>query len=167
MTADTASPFEITTHSADETRALGETIGRLLRGGDVLALVGNLGAGKTTFTQGIGAGLGIKGYMRSPTFTLVNEYELANGEVLFHLDGYRLGETLDEAMLEAESFGMEYLFDDERAVIIVEWADRVATILPPDRLQATIEYVEEIEDRLFILRASGPRSQALLEQLGR
>ena len=104
--------------------------------------------------------------MRSPTFTLVNEYELANGEILFHLDGYRLGETLDEAMLEAESFGMEHLFDDERAVIIVEWADRVASMLPPDRLQVTIEYVDEIEDRLFILSASGPRSQALLEQLG-
>ncbi len=165
MTADTSSPLEITTHSADETRALGETIGRLLRGGDVLGLIGNLGAGKTTFTQGIGGGLGIKGYMRSPTFTLVNEYELANGEILFHLDGYRLGETLDEAMLEAESFGMEHLFDDERAVIIIEWADRVASVLPADRLHVTIEYVDEIEERLFLLNAGGPRSHALLKQL--
>lgn len=165
MKADATSELEIVTHSAEETRSLGEAIGQTLQRGDVLGLSGNLGAGKTTFTQGIGSGLGIRGYMRSPTFTLVNEYDLDDGAKLLHLDGYRLGETLAEAMLEAETFGLEHLFDDEDAIIVIEWAERVATVLPEDRLEVSIAYVDHPHNRLFTLCAHGPRSRAILRQL--
>jgi tRNA threonylcarbamoyladenosine biosynthesis protein TsaE len=113
----------------------------------------------------VGSGLGVRGYMRSPTFTLVNEYDLDDDAKLLHLDGYRLGETLAEAMLEAETFGLEHLFDDEDAIIVIEWAERVATVLPEDRLEVSIAYLDHPHERRFTLRAHGPRSRAILQQL--
>ena len=154
------------TVSSDETRELGRRLGAMLMRGDCIALIGNLGAGKTTLTQGIGAGAGIQTYLRSPTFTLVNEYPLGDGVILLHLDGYRLGETLAEAMLEADTFGMEQLLEDEQAIVIVEWADRIEAMLPDDRLEIRIAAADHDETgRIFALSATGPRSRILLDQL--
>ncbi|MBP5738436.1 MAG: tRNA (adenosine(37)-N6)-threonylcarbamoyltransferase complex ATPase subunit type 1 TsaE, partial [Abditibacteriota bacterium] len=98
--------FEITTRSAEETIALGEKLGKLLTGGVVLTLFGDLAAGKTTFTRGLAAGLGITDGISSPTFTLIHEHE--GRQRLCHADLYRLGcpEEIDTIGLE------EYMNDD-------------------------------------------------------
>jgi tRNA threonylcarbamoyladenosine biosynthesis protein TsaE len=158
--------ISVSTASPEETRALGKRLGATLTRGDLVALIGNLGAGKTTLTQGIGAGLGIGGHLRSPTFTLVNEYRLAEGVTVLHLDGYRLGETMAEAMLEADTFGMDELLEDERTIVIIEWADLVEAMLPADRLEIRIVAPdEEAANRNFTISATGPRSREILEQL--
>lgn len=156
----------IRTGSVAETYEVGVRLGRLLRPGDILALQGDLGAGKTTLAQGVARGLGVEGYVRSPTFTLVNEYDLPSGAHLFHIDGYRLGETMDEAMLEASTFGLEQVLDDPDAIVIIEWAERLADLLPIDRLEVAIDYVDHDHNaRTLTCRARGPRGAVLINQL--
>jgi tRNA threonylcarbamoyladenosine biosynthesis protein TsaE len=156
----------IRTDSAVETYELGVRLGRLLHAGDMLALQGDLGAGKTTLTQGVARGLGVETYVRSPTFTLVNEYDLPSGARLFHIDGYRLGETMAEAMLEAGSFGLDEVLDDPDAIVIIEWAERLADLLPSDRLEVALDHVDHAHNaRTLICRGRGPRSVALVEQI--
>ena len=124
--------FTATTNAEEETRELGRAIGRHLRSGDVLALTGDLGAGKTHFTMGVAESLGITDYITSPTFTIVNEYQ--NGKMpLFHFDAYRLGDP--EELLE---IGFEE-YVAAGGVIIIEWADIVADILPKETLWIQIE----------------------------
>lgn len=95
--------------------------------GSVIALHGNLGAGKTVFARGFARGLGITQPVSSPTFTLVQEYPLENGKWLYHLDMYRIDDYR-----AALAFGVDEYFDDKDAVVLVEWAERVAEILPDD-----------------------------------
>jgi tRNA threonylcarbamoyladenosine biosynthesis protein TsaE len=117
--------IDITTHGPDETRQFGERLGGALRTGDVLLLNGDLGAGKTTLTQGIASGFGIAEPVQSPTFTLVAEHEGADGRRLYHLDLYRLQ---DEADLE--SFGYEQFLDPVDGISIIEWPERAGDWLP-------------------------------------
>jgi tRNA threonylcarbamoyladenosine biosynthesis protein TsaE len=120
---------EICTTDPDETRALGERIGRAVRMGDVVLLHGDLGAGKTTLTQGIARGLGVADPVQSPTFTLVSEHRctLASGEpaTLYHLDLYRLG---DES--ELESFGYDQYLAPVDGISVIEWPERAGSWLP-------------------------------------
>lgn len=134
-----------TTRSSTETFALGQQLGHALESGMVVALYGDLGTGKTTLTQGIAQGMGITARVTSPTFTLVNEYrnEAPEGSSpqLVHIDTYRLGNTPEQAVLEAETFGLDEILagDDgvegNGAVVVIEWAERVASRLPPDHLR--------------------------------
>lgn len=94
----------------------------------VIALIGNLGAGKTQVAKGIAVGLGLTAAITSPTFTLINEYPLPNGGVLYHVDCYRL----QEAEREARQLGLEELFD--LGIVLIEWADRIPTLLPAARI---------------------------------
>ena len=119
------SAIELISRSPEQTRAIGERLGGLLRTGDVLLLNGDLGAGKTTLTQGIAAGFGVAEYVQSPTFTLVAEHEGESGRKLYHLDLYRLQ---DEADLE--SFGYEQYIDPVDGVAVIEWPERAGTWLP-------------------------------------
>ena len=107
------------THSSDETLTLGDKIGRHLKAGDIVFLFGDLGAGKTTLTQGIAQGLGVgkEEYVRSPTFTLVNQYHGNNP--VFHIDLYRI-----ESSHELEDLGLEEVFSDG-GITIVEWAEKL------------------------------------------
>lgn len=117
---------------AEQMRALGERIGRQLRAGDLLILSGELGAGKTTFTQGVAEGLGVRGPITSPTFVLARVHpSLVGGPALVHVDAYRLGslEELDDLDLDTD-------FDD--AVTIVEWGHGVAEGLSESRLDVRI-----------------------------
>ena len=130
----------ISTTSAEETTALGEKLGRLLRPGDVIALFGDLGAGKTTLTRGIAVGLGLAADIHSPTFTLIHEHPGAIP--LYHVDLYRL--TSEE---EVETLGLEeYMYSD--GVTIVEWADRMTSSLPKDRLDITLRMQGDTEREL-------------------
>ncbi len=113
------------TASADETRALGARIAAQLQPGDVVLLHGDLGAGKTTLTQGIGKALGMSQLAQSPTFSLVVDSPLPNGAVLRHIDLYRL----DDAT-ELDALGFEDLTSDTEAITLIEWPERAAGFLP-------------------------------------
>ena len=122
------------TTSADETKELAAALAELARPGDLLLLVGDLGAGKTAFTQGFGAALGIDELITSPTFTLVNTYE---GRLeLNHLDVYRLAD-----LAEFEDLGMGEMLDDG-SVTVIEWGDVVAPALPADYLEIRVAFDE-------------------------
>ena len=159
--------YTTTTHSSTETFALGQRLGRALESGQVVALHGDLGAGKTVLTQGIAVGLGITTRVTSPTFTLVSEYQRANGDLLIHIDCYRLGSpTQDDGALEALSFGLEEIVDRADAIVVIEWAERVATLLPADHLQVALRYADATpEERQVVFTAQGPQSAVVVEQL--
>jgi tRNA threonylcarbamoyladenosine biosynthesis protein TsaE len=144
------------THSADETRALAAALGARLRPGDVVWLVGDLGAGKTTWTQGLALGLGLPPDepVNSPTFTLVAEHP--GGRVpLYHFDVYRLA---DSSGLYDLAFD-EYLGGD--GVVVIEWADRVADALPPDRLDIALTPLGP-DARRIVMTAHGAQAEAAL-----
>ena len=149
--------IELKTHSPEETRALGEAIGRRLEPGDVVCLSGTLGAGKTVLAQGIGRGLDVADPVCSPTFALVQQY--AGRLPLWHLDTYRVG-SLDELV----DLGWEDLLRDG-SVVLVEWPERIAPALPPERLEISLEYGEG-DTRRMRLRPHGERMGGLLAELG-
>ena len=142
--------------SADETRAIGQSIGKAVEAGTLILLIGQLGAGKTTLTQGIATGLGVTAYTKSPSFVLVNEYE---GRLpLFHMDLYRIDDPA-----EAWELGLDdYLGRD--GVLAIEWADRATSIFPADRLEIHIDYLSDSERRLT-LTANGPVSARAMSAL--
>jgi tRNA threonylcarbamoyladenosine biosynthesis protein TsaE len=141
--------MKTTTTSADHTRALGAALGAVLRPGDVVLLAGDLGAGKTTFAQGVAAALGVDGPVTSPTFTIVHEYD---GRIpLVHVDVYRL-----ETLAELHDLGFEEIVDDAR-VTLVEWGDMVAQALPTDRLLVRLELVVDDDERFVTFVPHGAR----------
>lgn len=155
------------TASAAETFALGQRLGKCLQAGQLVALYGELGAGKTVLTQGIAHGLGITERVTSPTFTLVSEYPRNNGEMLIHIDCYRLGSaTEQDGSAEAASFGLEEILDRPDAIVIIEWAERVASLLPDDYLQIQLRYsVDTPEKRQITFTARGSWSAQTITRL--
>jgi tRNA threonylcarbamoyladenosine biosynthesis protein TsaE len=122
--------IEIHTSSAEETREVGEAIASLLRARDAVVLTGELGAGKTTFAQGVARGLGIEELVSSPTFTLVKEY---SGFLdLAHVDVYRLDKLQDVVDLGLDELGRG------EDVLLVEWGDTIEELLPDDRLRVEL-----------------------------
>jgi tRNA threonylcarbamoyladenosine biosynthesis protein TsaE len=148
-----------TTHSETETEALGAALGRLLQPGDVLALVGELGAGKTCLARGVALGLGIAEPVTSPTFILVAEYATARGFPLYHADCYRL----EKAAAEAQAIGLDELLLDD-GVAIVEWAERIEPLLPPDYLRITLAVLDDTR-RELTFEPHGSRSTELARRI--
>ncbi len=145
--------------SPDETRALGRRLGALLRRGDFVALIGELGAGKTLLVRGAAEGAGVSGGASSPSFALVNLYR--SGRVaLQHVDLYRLS-----GPAELFALGFEDLLA-EPAATLCEWADRAGPALPDDRLEVRLETTGPEERRATFI-ARGARAQQLLEELQR
>lgn len=128
--------ISVTTASPEETIAFAEQIGKLLRGGDIIAYRGGLGAGKTTFTRGIAMGMGLPDEVSSPTFALVNEYR-GKGLTLYHFDMYRI---MNAEALETTGF---YDYISEDAVIVCEWSENIADCLPENVITITIGTVGE------------------------
>lgn len=159
--------FTTTTHAAAETFQLGQQLGQRVHSGQVIALHGDLGAGKTVLTQGLANGLGITARVTSPTFTLVGEYQRPNGDWLIHIDCYRLGSpTQEDGALEAAFFGMEEILDRSDAIVVIEWAERIAPLLPVDYLQINLSYDQATpEDRQLTFIAHGPQSAEVMEQM--
>lgn len=121
----------IETWNAEETKALGVTIGQKAEGGELYTLIGDLGTGKTVFTQGLAEGLGIRGVVNSPTFTILQVYE--EGRVPFyHFDVYRIGDVE-----EMEEIGYEEYFFGE-GVCLIEWANLIEELLPESYQEITI-----------------------------
>ena len=149
---------EFTTASPDETQRLGEALGALLRPGDVVALDGQLGAGKTTLIQGLARGVGVdERQVKSPTFILMREYP--GGRVpIIHVDAYRLEDSASAVWLDEE-----WLFSRKK-ITVIEWSARVADCLPEDRLRIELTHRGETE-RALRLAASGARSHQILGEL--
>lgn len=139
--------MQFVSHSTQETEQFGEEVAKSLRGGDVLAFTGSLGMGKTAFTRGLARGLGCRGRVTSPTFTIVNEYD--GKTPLFHFDMYRLGSS-DELF----DIGWDdYLARD--GVCAVEWSERVSDALPDDTIYVDIARSEEDENTRTITVTGG------------
>jgi tRNA threonylcarbamoyladenosine biosynthesis protein TsaE len=150
--------LNIITHSADETHAVGKTVGEWIETKTVITLSGDLGAGKTVWVQGLARGLAVpeEYYVTSPTYTLINEYP---GRIpLFHIDLYRLDDTVD---LEEIGF-MEILHGD--GIVAIEWADRLQPHLPPERLDVRLT-IEDESVRKIGLSAYGQGTVNLVRNL--
>jgi tRNA threonylcarbamoyladenosine biosynthesis protein TsaE len=146
------------TSTPGETESLAERLGRLLQPGDVIALVGELGSGKTLFSQGLGRGLEVPEtfYITSPTFAIINEYP---GRIAFyHLDLYRIDSAADFSEL-----GLEEILYGQGAVAI-EWAERLGENLPGERLEVHLAFSDE-NSRSLTFRAFGVNWQQRLDTL--
>jgi tRNA threonylcarbamoyladenosine biosynthesis protein TsaE len=148
--------MRITSRSPEETQRVGRELGKLARPGDVILLVGNLGAGKTCLTQGIAWGLDVSGYARSPSFVLMNEYK---GKLpMYHIDLYRL-----ENIAEIADLGLDdYMYG--QGMCVVEWADRAPSLLPPQHLMIKISLLGDTERKLE-LTPRGERYKTMLADL--
>ena len=151
------SALELTSASVNETQAFGKRVGCALRAGDVVALYGELGSGKTTLIQGIAQGTGTDPSMvKSPTFVLQREYP---GPVpLIHLDGYRL-----EGIEEAASLDPDLLFSRHK-ITVIEWAERFEGLLPEGCLQVRLSHVSTNRRRIAV-SATGPRATEIVARL--
>jgi tRNA threonylcarbamoyladenosine biosynthesis protein TsaE len=146
--------FRIQTSSAIETQALAKRLAKQLIPGDVITLEGDLGAGKTTFTQGLAEGLGIVGVINSPTFTIIKEY---HGEIpMYHMDVYRLEDEFEELGFD------EYFYGD--GITVVEWASRIRSALPDKLLEIEIRRLGE-DQREVMLFPKGEHFMAICEEL--
>lgn len=147
--------IDVQTYSEADTIALGAALGKVLQDGDVLALRGDLGAGKTHFVQGIAQGMGIEGPIVSPTFTILNYYE--HTIPLQHFDFYRLEEEY-----ELDDLG----FDDylERGVTVIEWSEKFPDRLPEDAATITIEKTG-LTNRVFHIELRGSRWDAVEKEV--
>jgi tRNA threonylcarbamoyladenosine biosynthesis protein TsaE len=149
--------MEIVSKSSEHTYKIGKIIGEKLKPRDILALIGDLGSGKTTFVKGLAEGLDIKNPINSPSFLIIKEYK---GKYPFlHIDVYRLKNP------EIELFNIgfeEYLKDDY--IIAIEWADRILSYLPDNRLEVEFFHISNTE-RKIIFRPKGERYKNLIEEL--
>jgi tRNA threonylcarbamoyladenosine biosynthesis protein TsaE len=146
--------FELASGGEEETRQLGERLGKVLRKGDIVLLSGDLGTGKTCLTQGIARGLNCSAPVNSPSFVLMNEYD--GRETLFHVDLYRI-----EDVEELDDLGLwDYA---ERGVLVIEWPERGAELLPGDGLVVELRYCDIDRQRRLRFLPRGNRGNELVQ----
>jgi len=139
----------------EQTRRIGIRLGGALQAGDVICLQGDLGAGKTTFVQGIANGWGSLDSVSSPTFIIVNVYRRGDEARLFHMDAYRLDSTPEAEELDLDSMLAQ-------GPLLIEWPERMDGLVPDERLWISLEHINE-EEREMKFQASGKRYDDLLE----
>ena len=147
--------MDVFSRSPEQTRRIGMRLGGALQAGDVICLQGDLGAGKTTFVQGIAQGWGSLDSVSSPTFIIVNVYRGRDESRLFHMDAYRL-----DSASEAEELDLDAMLS--QGPLIIEWPERMEGLVPPENLWVNLEHIAE-DEREMRFRASGDRYDALLE----
>ena len=157
--------MDFLSRSPEQTRRAGRRLGKALETGDVVCLQGDLGAGKTTFVQGIAQGWGSVDSVSSPTFILVNVYRRADqtrGDVtrplLFHMDAYRLDSTPEAEELDIDSMLAQ-------GALVIEWPERMNELIPKEHLWVNLEHIGD-EEREMKFKASGKRYDELLEVIG-
>lgn len=144
------------TSSAQETEQLGEAFAKKLRIGDVVALFGELGSGKTTFVQGLSKGLGVRRRIISPTFIIVRSYELKtqnsklkttaqSAKLFYHVDLYRI-----EDRNELQGLGLQEILRDKDSIVAIEWAQKMGEFLPEDRWDIRFDFISEEKRELTI-----------------
>jgi tRNA threonylcarbamoyladenosine biosynthesis protein TsaE len=143
--------------SPEQTRHIGICLGKALQAGDVICLQGDLGAGKTTFVQGVAQGWGSLDAVSSPTFILVNVYRRGDEARLFHMDAYRLDSTP-----EAEELDLDSMLNE--GPLLIEWPERINGLVPAEYLWIRLEHVGQ-EERKMKFKAAGKRYDELLEVL--
>lgn len=130
------------THNAEETQRLAQKIADEVRDGGCLCLFGDLGSGKTTFTQGLARALGITGNISSPTFLLARSYKIPSNEIanqtFYHLDLYRLG-----TIKEIREIGLAEMLADNQGIVVIEWSEKLGDLLPKSRIELHFTYVDE------------------------
>jgi tRNA threonylcarbamoyladenosine biosynthesis protein TsaE len=147
-------PITETLPTAEDTRAFGEHLAERLGPGDLVILTGDLGAGKTTLTQGIGDGLGVRGAITSPTFVIARVHpSVSDGPALVHVDAYRLGGSAELDDLDLDT-------DIDEAVTVVEWGEGLAESLSGDRLELSLKRADD-DERTVTLTPVGPRWREL------
>ena len=134
--------LELISRSAEQTRRVGMRLGALLRPGDVIALEGDLGSGKTTLVQGIAAGWGSLDPVSSPTFVLIKVYRRPDEGRFYHLDAYRLSGPAEAIDLDIDDMLIG-------GPLVIEWADRIESALPDDRLWVTLKWLDETQRHLL------------------
>lgn len=148
--------MEIITQNAQETQKLGEKIGRDLKNKPkILCLYGDLGSGKTTFIQGLAKGLGIKRRVVSPTFVFMKQYKnppsaepcFSNNPSFYHIDLYRINKVG-----EAKGLGLEEIFNESKAIVAIEWAEKIKKILPKKRIDIYFDYVSENQRKIIFFK---------------
>lgn len=158
--------METITLSANKTKILGENLSQKLKGGEIIALIGDLGSGKTTFIQGLARGLGITEQITSPTFVLCKEYALPSYihlrgvnktlclhrvgvkkviKKFVHIDSYRL-----ENVKEAQAFGIQDYFSSRDLVVAIEWADKIRPILPKNTIFIKFQLIDLKKRKIII-----------------
>ncbi len=152
-----AHTFDFFSRSPEQTRRIGMRLGNTLQTGDIICLQGDLGAGKTTFVQGVAQGWGSLDSVSSPTFILVNIYRRADEKKLFHMDAYRL-----DSAPEAEELDLDSMLAE--GALLVEWPERMNSLIPRERIWVDFEYLAE-EQRKMRFVSKGGRYDALLESL--
>lgn len=149
--------LDIISHSPEQTKRLGARLGALLKPGDIVCLSGDMGAGKTVFSAGIGEGWGSQTPLTSPTFNLVHEHRRKdNTGRLYHLDCYRL-----RGIDDTDSIGLDDILDGD-GIVIFEWAERIEASLPDEHLWIELR-VTEPSRRNFTIEADGERYRKLVE----
>lgn len=151
--------MDVFSRSPEQTRRIGMRLGGALRAGDVICLQGDLGAGKTTFVQGIAHGWGSLDAVSSPTFIIVNVYRRGDEARLFHMDAYRLDSTP-----EAEELDLDSMLS--QGPLLIEWPERMNGLIPLEHLWISLEPIAQ-EEREMRFRASGSRYEELLEVVRR
>lgn len=149
-----------TVATAEEMGVLGRTVARHLRAGDVVCLTGELGAGKTTFTRGLGAEMDVRGTVTSPTFVIARTHPRSDGVPLVHVDAYRLTNAG-----ELEDLDLDW----ENSITVVEWGSGMLDNIVDEWLEIVIDrsHSSEDETRTVTLHAHGPRGNELADQIGR
>jgi len=151
--------LDFISHSPAQTQRFGARLGVLLQAGDLICLEGELGTGKTCLAQGIGRGMGVVGPIVSPTFTLIAEHRPPPpAPPLYHIDLYRLGTPVNEAL----ALGLDEYLQGE-GVCLIEWAERIAPILPRERLWITLRHLDSSK-RGIVMQAHGSRYDDLLHR---
>ena len=153
--------MSVTIRTAEQMRALAARVASHCRAGDLLLLTGDLGAGKTTFTQGFGRAMGVREPITSPTFVIARVYRPTSGPGLVHVDAYRVGDALELDDLDIDA-------DLADCVTVVEWGEGKAERLSSDRLHIVIERSDDVDDetRIVTFTATGDRwSRAVLDVL--
>ena len=144
---------EFISKSREQTQKIASDFAKKLKGGEVLCFYGNLGSGKTTFIQALGKALGVKENITSPTFVLMKRYNAFVGaghavpKSFYHMDAYRLSNSQ-----EALDLGIEEIWDDPSNIIAIEWADKIADILPEKRIDLCFESLGENERKITIFK---------------
>lgn len=132
------------TNNSYETMKIGEDIAKALKGGEVLALYGDLGSGKTTFVQGLAKGLEIKTRIISPTFIIVRQYKVGFKN-FYHIDLYRL-----EDLKQIEGLGIKEILNDSENIVAVEWPERIKDLLPRKRYEIRFEVIDENKRKILV-----------------